>query len=381
MYDTPAKPACCDTPTPANRKTEYKKFDDIYFIKLAFDANNNNIIILCYNTTELEEDKRYEVKISKLDFEQMDKIFKTFDNLEEIYELMIPIIESNKYKINYLSDEDKMSIDLYFNIDFKNNNFDLTINFDMKANTEGDFSDDFNYILRNEIIKLKKKYKKEIYDLKNQNKAIINELNGIKKVIYNMCHKNQQKPAQSTKSNNQEIKILNLKGKKLDVNALKSLVNYPYLEKLDISQNNITNISMLDKCRFKELKYFNISNNKINDITVLKEFKFQKLEELYLNQNNICNLEPLTKMDLTHVLRINLSNNNIADLNAFNRISAPKLQYLNLSHNSIEDIQVFGTVEFKDLKELYLDNNKIDDEINFYIINDLKSKITKFTYK
>ena len=112
MYDTPAKPACSDTPTPANRKTEYKKFDDIYFIKLAFDINNNNIIILCYDTTELE-DKRYEVKISKFDFEQIDKIFKTFDNLEEIYELIVPIIESGKYKINYLSDEDKMNIELF----------------------------------------------------------------------------------------------------------------------------------------------------------------------------------------------------------------------------------------------------------------------------
>ena len=368
--------------TPTNFKKGFKSFDDIYFIKLNFDEIKKNIIIICYNTIELEN-KRYEVKISKNDFEHMDKIFKIYDELEEIYELIIPIIESNKYKIYFSNDEDKITIELNFIINFKNNDINLPINIDMNSNTNGDFTSDYNYILRNEIIKLRAKYNKEIYDLKFQNKEIINELNGIKKIIKTMCNKDETPIYNIQKKiiNDKSIKILNLKGKNLDINNLINLVNYPNLEELNLSDNKISDISMLDKCRFLELKNFNISNNQISDITVLKDFKFQRIEELYLNQNKIYNLESLTQLDLTHLQKIDLSYNNIEDLNIFFRVNAPQLKYLNLSHNFIEDIEVFGTVEFKELKELYLDNNQISEEMNIFIIEDLKSKITIFTYK
>ena len=352
---TPAKP--CNSQTPTNYKKDYISFDDIYFLKLNIDEKGKDIILVCYDTTELEN-KRYEVKISKFDFEQMEKIFKIYDTLEDIYKLVIPIIESKRYKIISQNDEDKLIIHLNFIINDYGKNIEVNLSVEMKLNTNGDFTSDFNYILRHEIIKLKKKYNQEISDLKKQNKSIINELNEIKK-----------------------MNTLNLKGKKLDAKALKSLVNYPNIEKLNISDNNITDISILNKCRFKELKQFDLSNNKISDITVLKEFKFQKLNELYLNQNKISNIEPLSKIDLTHILKINLSYNNIEDINTFYRVNAPQLKYLNLSHNKIEDITVFGTAAFKDMKELYLDNNQIDESSNSYIIDFLKSKITKFIYK
>lgn len=378
---TPAKP--CSSPTPINSKKDYISFDDIYFLKLNIDENFKNIILVCYNTTELEN-KRYEVKISKFDFEQMEKIFKMYNTLEDIYKLVIPIIESKRYKIISQNDEDKLIINLNFIINDYGKAIEINLSVEMKLNTNGDFTSDFNYILRHEIIQLKKKYNQEIFDLKKQNKSIINELNEIKKMIKNSSEGKiytNNPNSQNYVYNPREQNALNLKGKKLDAKALQSLINYPNIEKLNISDNNITDISILNKCRFKELKHFDLSNNKISDITVLKEFKFQKLNELYLNQNKISNIEPLSKIDLTHLLRINLSYNNIDDINTFYRVNAPQLKYLNLSHNKIEDITVFGTAEFKDMKELYLDNNQIDESSNSYIINFLKSKITKFTYK
>ena len=44
---------------------------------------------------------------------------------------------------------------------------------------------------------------------------------------------------------------------------------------------------------FKELTEIDLSNNNISDIKVLEKVKFAKLEILYLNWNNIPNIDIL----------------------------------------------------------------------------------------
>lgn len=383
-----------------NQNKCYKKIDDNYFLKLNYIEKDDIIDFIVYNLSETEN-KRYEFNISKSEFNEMNKLFKIYDNNKQIFELLVKLFDNNKYKIKFNNLNEKMNLELYFVI--VNNNVDISVELNMNLN--GDFRDDYNYILKNEIFELKKNFNKEINDLKKENKSIKQELNEIKGIIDNL-YKNHKsvnnninnsiiiKESKNIYDNindntknliemafKKKDKNLDLSGKKIDFNYLRSLMNYPYLEKLNLSNCNIYDISALDKCSFKHLQLLNLSNNQIKDISSLKQIQFQKLTELYLDQNKISNIEPLSKIDLTHLERLNLSHNNISEISVFDRVNAPHLKYLNLSYNYIDDITVFGSDEFKEMKALYLDNNRINVENNSYIIEHLFKKITEFSCK
>jgi len=383
-----------------NQNKCYKKIDDNYFLKLNYIEKDDIIDFIVYNLSETEN-KRYEFNISKSEFNEMNKLFKIYDNNKQIFELLVKLFDNNKYKIKFNNLNEKMNLELYFVI--VNNNVDISVELNMNLN--GDFRDDYNYILKNEIFELKKNFNKEINDLKKENKSIKQELNEIKGIINNL-YKNHKsvnnninnsiiiKESKNIYDNindntknliemafKKKDKNLDLSGKKIDFNYLRSLMNYPYLEKLNLSNCNIYDISALDKCSFKHLQLLNLSNNQIKDISSLKQIQFQKLTELYLDQNKISNIEPLSKIDLTHLERLNLSHNNISEISVFDRVNAPHLKYLNLSYNYIDDITVFGSDEFKEMKALYLDNNRINVENNSYIIEHLFKKITEFSCK
>ena len=62
--------------------------------------------------------------------------------------------------------------------------------------------------------------------------------------------------------------------------------DYPKLVNLNLSNNNLTDISELKKLIAPNLKILDLSNNNIKDLDVFKEVNFF-LEELYLNGNCI----------------------------------------------------------------------------------------------
>ena len=355
----PVKYCFPNTPT-TNRKKPYIGFHDNFFLKLFFDEKSQNIIIICYDTTELEI-KKYETKLSRNDLDNSKIIFKIFDNIEEIYELIYDIFKFNRFKIIILKDN-ILSIELNFKTIVKKNNLDFKLELEIKQSLDEDLISDFNYILRNEMINLKKKYNKEISDLKFQNNYLIEELNKVKQIIKDL-YKNEINKNEQEKNNDKDI---NLKGQKSDNKDLK-LINYKDSENLYISNYN------------KKTKILNLTNKQITNISLLlEEMKFQTLNELYLSQNKIIELEPLAQFDLTHIQKMDLSFNYIDDINAFYRVNAPKLKYLNLSHNNITDIKIFG-IKFNGLEELYLDNNKIDQDLYYDLIDYLKKKLVKFS--
>ena len=158
---TPAKP--CSSKTLTNGKKYFFKFNDQYFLKLYLDEKRENIFILCYDAIELEN-KRYEIKLNKMDFNYSNRFFKMYDKIEEIYELTYEIFEFNRYKIIKPKD-DSLLIELNYNLIVDNNNkFRDNIQLEMKLNTNGEFSRDYNYIL----INLKNKYNKDISKKKKE---------------------------------------------------------------------------------------------------------------------------------------------------------------------------------------------------------------------
>ena len=288
--------------TPSGIKNSYDvNFDDNYIFKLYYDNKDDVINIICYDIGEMEN-KKYEVKISKFELDIMNKLFKIYDSCQEIYDLIIENINSEKYEINNAVGDAKLTIQLHFSI--AKNDFEISL--DMKSNTQEDLSPHINYLLKNEIVK----HRKEIQTLKEENESIRNELNDLKQIVDDLINNknavvNKDERNDSLKSK----KEIDITGKKIDNNFLKNLSNYPNLEKLILCNCKISDINIMEKCRFKQLQILHLSNNQIKDIAVFLKFQFQKLNELDLNHNKITNLEPLSKIDLTHLQKLNLSNN------------------------------------------------------------------------
>ena len=92
--------------------------------------------------------------------------------------------------------------------------------------------------------------------------------------------------------NNTNDSELDLKGKLNTLENFKIFCNnkFPNLENLNLSSNNLTDISELKKLKAPKLKILDLSDNSIQNIDIFKELDFP-LEELYLEGNGINNIE------------------------------------------------------------------------------------------
>ena len=86
--------------------------------------------------------------------------------------------------------------------------------------------------------------------------------------------------------------VLDLKNKLKNKSEFSYICNkqFPNLENLNLSNNNLSDISELKKLLVPNLKILDLSGNQIEDLEVFRELNF-KLEELYLKGNSIKNLK------------------------------------------------------------------------------------------
>ena len=73
-----------------------------------------------------------------------------------------------------------------------------------------------------------------------------------------------------------DIKTLNLSGRCIRDEGLKDLIKIKFkgLNKLKLSENEISDINILEKVKFKELKVLDLGGNNISDIKVLENVIF-----------------------------------------------------------------------------------------------------------
>ena len=141
------------------------------------------------------------------------------------------------------------------------------------------------------------------------------------------------------------------------------------VEKIDLNNSNITNISGIEK--FYNLRDLSISNNKITDISCLSQMK--KLETLMAYGNTISDISPLS--ELVNLKYLSIAKNKLTEENNVNNAlrnlsSLTNLKELDASHNYIKYIN--GLENLNKLEKLNLYNNAICDITNIGFLSNLK---------
>lgn len=162
----------------------------------------------------------------------------------------------------------------------------------------------------------------------------------------------------------------------LSISNLDGMQYFLGLEDVDLSNNNITDITPLENLRYINflnlgynqlsdlsklvkplnnirLESLNLIQNGISDISQLSNIKFEKRLNLALSDNAIQDISVLANLDLRSIW---LGNNKISDISS---LKNQELQVANLSSNQIKDIAALAGMT--DLEELYLGQNQIED--------------------
>ena len=97
-----------------------------------------------------------------------------------------------------------------------------------------------------------------------------------------------------------KIRKLGLQNNKIKDISLISRLYLPFLEVLDLSVNNLTNLNFLNEINFKNIKYLFLDNNKINNVIPLDNYieKMKKYFENVNSDNSISNIPKPTKLKL-----------------------------------------------------------------------------------
>ena len=188
-----------------------------------------------------------------------------------------------------------------------------------------------------------------------------------------------------------ELKILNLTENNIDdISPLQNLIS-PNLESLILIKNRIndTNIKFIKNFKFKKLNSLSFFNNYLTDYQVFDEVTiFPNLQLLYLGANrfneniehidikekkyNFSNLETLgttrgvfcnetikllSCFKFPKLKTLYLSGNNLNNLSFINHIDCPGLEEIWLKDNDLEDYD--SLIKFEKLKIINLENNII----------------------
>ncbi|CAL6062902.1 leucine-rich_repeat domain-containing protein [Hexamita inflata] len=158
---------------------------------------------------------------------------------------------------------------------------------------------------------------------------------------------------------NMNLRLDKITEKNTKIILCQQISNLKYLQKLDISNSFLTDISSISK--LVDLKELNIScNYQISDISSLKTLR--KIVKLDIFYNIICDLHAISFMkDLKEICAYR---NKIIDVNPLYFCSG--LQILQITDNDVVDPTVLKNIDFKELEVSW---NKIRDPSYFIKYN------------
>jgi len=107
--------------------------------------------------------------------------------------------------------------------------------------------------------------------------------------------------------------------------------------------------SELCNIQFKKLKELNLSNNDLIDISPLKDLKAPKLKKIDLSHNQIRiisdNNNSSKYYDFPQLEELNLSYNNLTNIYELKALKAPNLKIIDISFNHFNDINLAQNID------------------------------------
>lgn len=168
-----------------------------------------------------------------------------------------------------------------------------------------------------------------------------------------------------TKDDAEDVKTLDLSGNNENkygrINSIKGISAFKWLEKVDLSNNRVTDISEL--AGLVHLRDAGLEKNRIRDITPLENLT--SLTRLDLNINEISDISALK--NLTQLRVLDIRSNEISDIQAIKNLQ--KLQELYIAKNQIEDIAAVSGL--RSLRYLSMGYNNIEDISPLYNLTQL----------
>lgn len=223
-----------------------------------------------------------------------------------------------------------------------------------------DNNQNFNFIETKREIRIR--YLKELNDIRNKNiyQEIV-EIQIIRQDLFNL------KPLCNFEF--RELKLLNLSENNIDdISPLKNMIS-PKLECLILLKNKLSdkNIEYLKDFKFAKLKTLNLFDNYLTDFQFFDEIKvFPNLKVLYIGKNtfdeNIRNIDFNSKkynfpnLESLGATKGVFSNESIKNLACF---KFPKLKILYLSGNNLSSLSFIEQIECPELDEIWLNDNDL----------------------
>lgn len=139
------------------------------------------------------------------------------------------------------------------------------------------------------------------------------------------------------------------------------------LETIDFSNNNITHLNYNFSAKLKQsLTSLILNSNKISQLGNLNGF--EKLNNLQISRNQLFDLTQRAFINLPKLKHLDLSHNAIKTIHNDTFSSLMELYLLDLSHNQIELLIIDYFKSLKNLQKLFIQSNKIKN-LDFTVFN------------
>ena len=147
-------------------------------------------------------------------------------------------------------------------------------------------------------------------------------------------------------------------------NAIQNITAFCFgcsnLTRLDLSYNEIDNISMKSFSGIRNLKYLSLRGNRIRKITKVYLLNVCLLEELDLGQNRISVIDNNAFDRLVRLMILHLDHNRLLHIPARFFRQIKYMYLLNVAHNQISTMSASLLLHMKELRHLNVSNNRLN---------------------
>lgn len=159
---------------------------------------------------------------------------------------------------------------------------------------------------------------------------------------------------------------------------------YELDQKIANSKNPIKELEKLSIYIYRDETFLHLQNREIdfNIFKIITEIKFKQLKEINLSGNNLKDITPLYKMSLPFLEYLNMSHNNIEEIGAIAELNSKNLKEIFLHYNKIKNLVAFLDSSFPNLEIFRVEENEnIQNSENFEKIKKKYKKSINYRLK